>query len=53
MGGMNEARLAIDQMVKRGLLPPPVSVDDAMLWRFFAVVRPAIILHLRCLAKKS
>jgi hypothetical protein len=28
---------AIDQMVKRGLLPPPVSVDDAMLWRWETV----------------
>lgn len=28
---------AIDQMVKRGLLPPPVTVDNALLWRWETV----------------
>lgn len=31
---LNLAAGAIDQLVTRGLLPPPITVGDALLWRW-------------------
>jgi hypothetical protein len=34
---LNLAPGVIDQLVKRGLLPPPVRLGDAILWRWQTV----------------
>ena len=34
---LNIAAAAVDQLVKRGLLPPPIEVGEARLWRWHDV----------------
>lgn len=34
---MDLAEGAIDQLVKRGVLPPPVAIGDALRWRWVEV----------------